>query len=135
MIELRTLMIVGLTIGISLVMFSTFTGSMFSGYNNTTDLGYISTSQETMDDVNEMQETLQSSRTTTLGTAWYYISAPFRVALMMFRSVNILSSLGSDLGRVLHVPASFVAFVIGIITIIIMYGIIKILKGSSTGVY
>jgi len=133
--ELRSILIIIIVVGMFTALFTVFTGAMYSGYENVDNVSYIGASQETIEQIEEMQDTLQNTDTTLGGTLYFWGTAPFRIGMMVFSSINIIQNLATDMAIILHVPVIVIDAFIVIMVIIIMFGLLKIIQRSSVGGY
>lgn len=122
--------IIGLLLFSGIVLsFSAMGGNLAANYNATTAVNssYLDKSERTFELVNEMK--IQVSNTSITGVSW--LDIPFTLASdslsaikLVFQSGDIVTGIASDITG-LGFPAWTGALIVGVFTLILVFGIIK----------
>lgn len=129
MSELRD-MIIGLIMFSGLVVgFSTFYGNIATTYGKTyTDLAFLNATSRTNTMVNQLKSSVETTRMTGIAIVDIPLtiaSGVYNTLKLLFGSVNIFSSLLTDLTSIFGIPGWVVVMVMGIISTIIVFEIIS----------
>jgi hypothetical protein len=124
-IELEKMIIVILVMTIFITGVSLFTGDLYNNYPNVQNVTYITQSGELADQISGMQGEIEAAG--DAGVEVNMVTGAWRVLVLLFRSMNVFEALIGNTLTLLHLPSEFALLFVGIITVIVIFGLVYLI--------